>query len=49
MTPMTATKPPETALGTAGQNYYHNSFKALKRVNKVMTKMALSRPRRVAK
>ena len=33
----------------AGQNYYHNSLKALKRVNKMMTKMALSRPRRVAK
>jgi hypothetical protein len=84
MAPMTATKPPETALSTtefagtgtihnpangaiagefcrvetvvgprtnvgAGQNYYHNSLKALKRVNKVMTKMALSRPRRVAK
>src|SRR5271156_3583783 len=33
----------------AGQNYYHNSRKALKRVNKMMTRMALSRPRRVAK
>ncbi|WIM87267.1 aldehyde dehydrogenase family protein [Candidatus Mycobacterium wuenschmannii] len=39
---------PRTNVG-AGQNYYHNSFKALKRVNKMMTKMALSRPRRVAK
>ena len=33
----------------AGQNYYHNSLKALKRTNKLMTRMALSRPRRVAK
>ena len=39
---------PRTNVG-AGQNYYHNSRKALKRVNKMMTKMALSRPRRVAK
>jgi acyl-CoA reductase-like NAD-dependent aldehyde dehydrogenase len=39
---------PRTNVG-AGQNYYHNSHKALKRVNKMMTKMALSRPRRVAK
>ena len=39
---------PRTNVG-AGQNYYHNSLKALKRVNKMMTKMALSRPRRVAK
>ena len=39
---------PRTSVG-AGQNYYHNSLKALKRVNKMMTKMALSRPRRVAK
>jgi acyl-CoA reductase-like NAD-dependent aldehyde dehydrogenase len=39
---------PRTNVG-AGQNYYHNSRKALKRTNKLMTKMALSRPRRVAK
>jgi len=39
---------PRTNVG-AGQNYYHNSRKALKRVNKMMTRMALSRPRRVAK
>ena len=39
---------PRTNVG-AGQNYYHNSLKALKRVNKMMTRMALSRPRRVAK
>src|SRR5882757_5450611 len=39
---------PRTNVG-AGQNSYHNSLKALKRVNKMMTRMALSRPRRVAK
>ena len=39
---------PRTNVG-AGQNYYHNSRKALKRVNRMMTRMALSRPRRVAK
>ena len=39
---------PRTNLG-AGGNYYHNSLKALRRMNKLMTKMALSRPRRVAK
>src|SRR6201991_613786 len=39
---------PRTNVG-GGQNYYHNSRKALKRVNKMMTRMALSRPRRVAK
>jgi acyl-CoA reductase-like NAD-dependent aldehyde dehydrogenase len=39
---------PRTNVG-GGQNYYHNSHKALKRVNKMMTRMALSRPRRVAK
>jgi acyl-CoA reductase-like NAD-dependent aldehyde dehydrogenase len=39
---------PRTNVG-AGQNYYHNSLKALKRTNKLMTRMALSRPRRVAK
>ncbi len=39
---------PRTNVG-AGGNYYNNSLKALKRMNKMMTKMALSRPRRVAK
>jgi acyl-CoA reductase-like NAD-dependent aldehyde dehydrogenase len=39
---------PRTNVG-AGGNYYHNSLKALRRMNKLMTKMALSRPRRVAK
>jgi acyl-CoA reductase-like NAD-dependent aldehyde dehydrogenase len=39
---------PRTNVG-AGQNYYHNSLKAMKRMNKMMTKLALSRPRRVAK
>jgi acyl-CoA reductase-like NAD-dependent aldehyde dehydrogenase len=39
---------PRTNLG-AGGNYYHNSFKALQRMNKLMTRMALSRPRRAAK
>jgi acyl-CoA reductase-like NAD-dependent aldehyde dehydrogenase len=39
---------PRTNLG-AGGNYYHNSLKALRRTNKMMTKMALSRPRRAAK
>jgi acyl-CoA reductase-like NAD-dependent aldehyde dehydrogenase len=39
---------PRTNVG-AGGNYYHNSLKALKRTNKLMTKMALSRPRRTAK
>jgi acyl-CoA reductase-like NAD-dependent aldehyde dehydrogenase len=39
---------PRTNIG-AGQNYYSNSLKAMKRMNKMMTKMALSRPRRVAK
>src|ERR1700761_910346 len=39
---------PRTNVG-AGQNYYHKSHQALKRMNKMMTKMALSRPRRVAK
>lgn len=33
----------------AGGTYYNNSLKALARVNKAMTKMALSRPRREAK
>ncbi|UMB68948.1 aldehyde dehydrogenase family protein [Mycobacterium paraterrae] len=39
---------PRTNVG-AGGNFYHNSLKALKRTNKMMTKLALARPRRVAK
>jgi acyl-CoA reductase-like NAD-dependent aldehyde dehydrogenase len=39
---------PRTNVG-AGGNYYHNSQKALKRMNTMMTKMALVRPRREAK
>ena len=39
---------PRTSAG-AGGNYYHNSQKALKRMNTLMTKMALVRPRRAAK
>src|SRR5271165_7056747 len=39
---------PRTNVG-AGQNYYHNSLKALKRINRMMARMALARPRRVAK
>jgi acyl-CoA reductase-like NAD-dependent aldehyde dehydrogenase len=39
---------PRTNTG-AGGNYYHNSLKALARMNKMMTKMALARPRRTAK
>jgi acyl-CoA reductase-like NAD-dependent aldehyde dehydrogenase len=39
---------PRTNAG-AGGNYYHNSLKALQRMNKLMTRMALSRPRRAAK
>lgn len=39
---------PRTNVG-AGGNYYNNSLKALARMNKMMTKMALSRPRREAK
>jgi acyl-CoA reductase-like NAD-dependent aldehyde dehydrogenase len=39
---------PRTNIG-AGQNYYHNSRKALKRINRMMTRLALARPRRVAK
>lgn len=39
---------PRTNIG-AGGNYYNNSLKALKRMNKLMTKLALARPRRVAK
>ena len=39
---------PRTNVG-AGGNYYNNSPKALKRMNKLMTKLALVTPRRVAK
>ncbi len=39
---------PRTSAG-AGGNYYNNSLKALTRMNKLMTKMALSRPRRILK
>ncbi|OBK34831.1 aldehyde dehydrogenase [Mycobacterium sp. 1245111.1] len=39
---------PRTNIG-AGQTYYNNSLKAMKRMNKMMTRLALSRPRRVAK
>ncbi|GBE65371.1 aldehyde dehydrogenase [Mycobacterium sp. MFM001] len=39
---------PRTNVG-AGGNYYHNSLKALARMNRMMTKMALARPRRTAK
>ncbi|MGC2800136.1 MAG: aldehyde dehydrogenase family protein [Mycobacterium sp.] len=39
---------PRTNVG-AGGNYYHNSLKALKRMNRMMTRLALARPRRVAK
>jgi acyl-CoA reductase-like NAD-dependent aldehyde dehydrogenase len=39
---------PRTNVG-AGGNYYNNSPKALKRMNNLMTKLALIRPRRVAK
>ncbi|BBZ26523.1 aldehyde dehydrogenase [Mycolicibacterium madagascariense] len=39
---------PRTAIG-AGGNYYHNSLKAMKRMNLMMTKLALMRPKRVAK
>ena len=39
---------PRTAVG-AGGNYYNNSPKALKRMNAMMTKFALIRPKRVAK
>lgn len=39
---------PRTNVG-AGGNYYNNSLRALKRMNKLMTKLALIRPRRVAK
>jgi acyl-CoA reductase-like NAD-dependent aldehyde dehydrogenase len=39
---------PRTNVG-AGGNYYHNSQKALKRMNRMMTRFALARPRRTAK
>lgn len=39
---------PRTNVG-AGGNYYSNSQKALQRMNAMMTRMALIRPRRVAK
>ena len=39
---------PRTNVG-AGGNYYNNSHKALKRMNKLMTRLALLRPRRTAK
>jgi acyl-CoA reductase-like NAD-dependent aldehyde dehydrogenase len=39
---------PRTAVG-AGGNYYHHSLKALARMNTVMTKLALIRPKRAAK
>ena len=39
---------PRTAVG-AGGNYYNNSLKALKRMNTMMTKLALARPKRTAK
>lgn len=39
---------PRTSRG-AGGNYYNNSHKALARMNKLMTRLALARPRRVAK
>ena len=39
---------PRTNVG-AGGNYYNNSRKALTRMNKLMTKLALIRPRATAK
>jgi acyl-CoA reductase-like NAD-dependent aldehyde dehydrogenase len=39
---------PRTNVG-AGGNYYNNSQKAMKRMNTMMTKLALIRPRRTAK
>jgi acyl-CoA reductase-like NAD-dependent aldehyde dehydrogenase len=39
---------PRTNVG-AGGNYYNNSLKAMKRMNTMMTKLALIRPRRAAK
>ncbi|MDT5339485.1 MAG: hypothetical protein QOD90_4990 [Mycobacterium sp.] len=39
---------PRTSVG-AGGNYYNNSLKAMKRMNTMMTKFALIRPKRAAK
>jgi acyl-CoA reductase-like NAD-dependent aldehyde dehydrogenase len=39
---------PRTSVG-AGGNYYNNSLAAMKRMNTMMTKLALIRPKRVAK
>ncbi len=39
---------PRTNLG-AGGNYYNNSHRALTRMNKLMTRLALIRPKRIAK
>ncbi len=39
---------PRTNVG-AGGNYYNNSLKAMKRMNTMMTKLALMRPKRAAK
>jgi acyl-CoA reductase-like NAD-dependent aldehyde dehydrogenase len=39
---------PRTNIG-AGGNYYNNSLRALKRMNTMMTKFALIRPKRTAK
>ena len=39
---------PRTSVG-AGGNYYHNSQRAMKRMNTMLTKLALIRPRRAAK
>jgi acyl-CoA reductase-like NAD-dependent aldehyde dehydrogenase len=39
---------PRTNVG-AGGNYYNNSHKALKRMNTMMSKLALIRPKRIAK
>lgn len=39
---------PRTSVG-AGGSYYNNSEKAIARMNKLLTKMALARPRRMAK
>jgi acyl-CoA reductase-like NAD-dependent aldehyde dehydrogenase len=39
---------PRTNVG-AGGNYYHNSARAMRRMNAMMTKFALIRPKRVAK
>jgi acyl-CoA reductase-like NAD-dependent aldehyde dehydrogenase len=39
---------PRTSVG-AGGTYYNNSAKALARMNRIMTRLALARPRREAK